>query len=240
MHVKRPSNCGVARQLDICDYTTLSSTRRPLELAQSVNMLFSEFDRAVTGRNLFKVDTIGDAYIIVGWLHKSHCPSESWDASSLACLAGMAEATRDLELEDVQQCADMLCVAGDMQEIVNRLRSQTTIHWNVRIGIAIGSVIAGMLGKHQMRFSVLGEAMQHIARLETMGQPGRVHCSADFVNFVSSRLEGRRCLGQWHVERVHNAAISRDRSLGQVQLGSFMLSRIVQEDQMDAVSPRST
>jgi len=240
MHVKRPTNFCIARQVDICNFTTLSSTARPLELAQSVNMLFSEFDRAVTGRNLFKVDTIGDAYVIVGWLHKSNCPSESWDASSLACLDGMAEATRDLELEDVQQCADMLCVAGDMLQIVNRLRSQRAIHWNVRIGIAIGSVIAGMLGKHQMRFSVLGEAMQHIARLETMGQPGRVHCSADFVNFVSSRLEGRRCLGQWHVERVHNAAISRDRSLGRVQLGSFMLSRIVQEDQMDAVSPRST
>jgi class 3 adenylate cyclase len=203
-------------------------------------MLFSEFDRAVTGRNLFKVDTIGDAYVIVGWLHKSNCPSESWDASSLACLAGMAEATRDLELEDVQQCADVLHVAGDILEIVNRLRSQTAINWNVRIGIAIGSVIAGMLGKHQMRFSVLGEVMQHIARLETMGQPGRVHCSADFVNFVSSRLEGRRCLEQWHVERVNNAAISQDRSLGQVQLGSFMLSRIIQNDQMDAVSPHST
>jgi class 3 adenylate cyclase len=238
MDVKSPANCGIARQLDICDYTTLSATTRPLELAESVNMLFSVFDRAVTGRNLFKVDTIGDAYIIVGWLHKNHCPSESWDASSLSCLAGMAEATRDLELEDVQQCADMLCVAGDMLDIVNRLRSQTTIQWNVRIGIAIGSVIAGMLGKHQMRFSVLGEAMQHIARLETMGKPGRVHCSADFVNFVSSRLAGRRCLGQWHVERVNNAAISQDRSLGQVQLGSFMLSRIVQKDQMDAVSPQ--
>ena len=65
MHVKGPTNCCVARQLDICDYTTLSSTRRPLELAQSVNMLFSEFDRAVTGRNLFKVDTIGLHY---SWL----------------------------------------------------------------------------------------------------------------------------------------------------------------------------
>jgi class 3 adenylate cyclase len=203
-------------------------------------LLFSEFDRAVTGRNLFKVDTIGDAYVIVGWLHKSNCPSESWDASSLACLDGMAEATRDLELEDVQQCADVLHVAGDILEIVKRLRSQTGIHWNVRMGIAIGSVIAGMLGKHQMRFSVLGEVMQHIARLEMMGQPGRVHCSADFVNFVSSRLEGRRCLEQWHVERVNNAAISQDRSLGKVQLGSFMLSRIIQNDQMDAASPHST
>jgi len=226
----------MARQLDICGFTSLSATTRPLEIAQSVNMLFSEFDRAVTGRNLFKVDTIGDAYIIVGWLHRRHSPSETGDDASLACLPGMAEATCDSELEDVQQCADMLCVAGDMLKIVNRLRSQTATPWNVRIGIAIGSVIAGMLGKRHMRFAVLGETMEHIARLESMGEPGKLHCSADFVNFVAGRSEGRRCLGRWHVERVDEDAISQSRSLGQVQLGSFMLS----EDRMDAVSPHST
>jgi len=226
----------MAHQLDICGFTSLSATTRPLEIAQAVNMLFSEFDRAVTGRNLFKVDTIGDAYIIVGWLHRRHCPSETGDDASHACLPGMAEATCDSELEDVQQCADMLCVAGDMLKIVNRLRSQTATPWNVRIGIAIGSVIAGMLGKRHMRFAVLGETMEHIARLESMGEPGKLHCSADFVNFVAGRSEGRRCLGRWHVERVDEDAIAQNRSLGQVQLGSFMLS----EDQMDAVSPHST
>ena len=226
----------MAHQLDICGFTSLSATTRPLEIAQSVNMLFSEFDKAVTGRNLFKVDTIGDAYIIVGWLHRRHSQSETGDDASHACLPGMAEATCDSELEDVQQCADMLCVAGDMLKIVNRLRSQTATPWNVRIGIAIGSVIAGMLGKRHMRFAVLGETMEHIARLESMGEPGKLHCSADFVNFVAGRSEGRRCLRRWHVERVDEDAISQSRSLGQVQLGSFMLS----EDRRDAVSPRST
>jgi len=226
----------MAHQLDICGFTSLSATTRPLEIAQSVNMLFSEFDRAVTGRNLFKVDTIGDAYIIVGWLHRRHSQSETGDDASHACLPGMAEATCDSELEDVQQCADMLCVAGDMLKIVNRLRSQTATPWNVRIGIAIGSVIAGMLGKRHMRFAVLGETMEHIARLESMGEPGKLHCSADFVNFVAGRSEGRRCLRRWHVERVDEDAISQSRNLGQVQLGSFMLS----EDRRDAVSPRST
>jgi class 3 adenylate cyclase len=80
----------MAHQLDICGFTSLSATTRPLEIAQSVNMLFSEFDRAVTGRNLFKVDTIGDAYIIVGWLHRRHSQSETGDDASHACLPGMA------------------------------------------------------------------------------------------------------------------------------------------------------
>jgi len=34
-----------------------------------IHELFSDFDEAVMKFELFKIDTIGDAYIIVGWLH---------------------------------------------------------------------------------------------------------------------------------------------------------------------------
>ena len=52
--------------MDIAGFTQLSQTVSPLQLATTVNSLFSQFDRAVLGRDLFKIDTIGDAYIIVG------------------------------------------------------------------------------------------------------------------------------------------------------------------------------
>jgi len=61
----------VALQLDICGFTVLSQTVSPMELAETVHLLFSDFDEAVMELKLFKVDTIGDAYIIVGWLHGS-------------------------------------------------------------------------------------------------------------------------------------------------------------------------
>ena len=51
------------RIADLCGFTLLSQTVTPTNLAQTVNGLFSEFDQSVTKLELFKVDTIGDAYI---------------------------------------------------------------------------------------------------------------------------------------------------------------------------------
>lgn len=66
------SSCRVvALQLDICGFTVLSQTVSPVGLAQKVHELFSDFDKAVIDFKLFKVDTIGDAYIVVGWLHST-------------------------------------------------------------------------------------------------------------------------------------------------------------------------
>ena len=66
------SSCRVvALQLDICGFTVLSQTVSPVGLAQVVHELFSDFDKAVLDYKLFKVDTIGDAYIVVAWLHST-------------------------------------------------------------------------------------------------------------------------------------------------------------------------
>ena len=53
-------------QLDICNFTVLSQAMAPVKLAEVINQLISSFDELVMGRNLTKIDTIGDAYIVVG------------------------------------------------------------------------------------------------------------------------------------------------------------------------------
>ena len=53
-------------QLDICNFTVLSQAMTPVKLADVINQLISSFDKLVMRRNLTKIDTIGDAYIVVG------------------------------------------------------------------------------------------------------------------------------------------------------------------------------
>jgi class 3 adenylate cyclase len=226
-----PMECGnfrvVALQLDICGFTNLSSSLRPASLANAVHMLFSDFDDAVLGRNLFKVDTIGDAYIVVGWLHRSSSRKEDFD-ESVSSVPIMKEGAEDAEapddeLHDVNHCADILSLAGELLEIMNRHRHKSSIPWDARIGISLGNVVAGVLGDRQKRFAVQGEAMQQIAQLEPQGKPGKAHCSADFFNLLSQRDVGKRLLKQWLVEKVvlENC---QERSSGQVEAGSYLLS----------------
>jgi class 3 adenylate cyclase len=226
-----PMECGnfrvVALQLDICGFTNLSSSLRPASLANAVHMLFSDFDDAVLGRNLFKVDTIGDAYIVVGWLHRISSRKADFDESVLSVPimtegAEHSEAPDD-ELHDVNHCADILSLAGELLEIMNRHRHTSTIPWDARIGISLGNVVAGVLGDRQKRFAVQGEAMQQIAQLEPQGKPGKAHCSADFFNLLSKRDVGKRLLEYWVVEKVV-LGNSQETSSGQVEVGSYLLS----------------
>ena len=108
----------------------------------------------------------------------------------------------DDELDDVTQCADILSLAGELLEIINRHRHTSSIPWDARIGMSLGNAVAGVLGDRQKRFSVQGEAIAHIAQLEPQGKPGKAHCSADFFNLLSKRDVGKRLLKYWVVEKV--------------------------------------
>jgi class 3 adenylate cyclase len=202
----------VGLQFDIVAFTQLSQSVSPLQLAKTVNALFSEFDRAVLGRGLFKIDTIGDAYIIVGWLDdESVLPQEDEHVASAQTLGAEQHTMMG---RDIETCVDLLAVSEAMMPAVAKIREATGVALNARIGISMGTVVAGMQGELQPRFAVRGPAMKRMAMLETAAEVGKVHASADYINLVSSHASGRALLTRWNVASV--------RLLGQ-EGESFML-----------------
>ena len=51
---------------DIVDFTNMSGKMRPIEIMRMLNALYVKFDKLVEKHNLYKVETIGDAYMVVG------------------------------------------------------------------------------------------------------------------------------------------------------------------------------
>ena len=68
-------------QLDLCGFTALSQTMTPMTLARTLDELFSSFDSMVQSLNLFKMDTVGDAYIVADFL--PHPADDNGHVSSL-------------------------------------------------------------------------------------------------------------------------------------------------------------
>ena len=141
----------VALQLDICGFTMLSSALSPVALAETVSKLFSDFDQVVMGTNIFKIDTIGDAYIMVGWL-LAEGPQLPTPASGQATEAGaleeLDEEQRHLEDADgtdgrvnasdnATKCGDMLLLAEALLEIVHEHNLASSLPLDVRIGAAL-------------------------------------------------------------------------------------------------------
>jgi class 3 adenylate cyclase len=193
----------VGLQFDIAGFTQLSQTVSPLQLAKTVNALFSEFDRAVLGRGLFKIDTIGDAYIMVGWIDDENLPPQVGEHDDAAQERGAGQGPPHTILgRDLETCVDLLAVSEAMMRAVAKVREATGVALDARIGISMGTVVAGMQGELQPRFAVRGPAMKRMAMLETAAEVGKVHASADYINLVSSHASGRALLTRWNVASV--------------------------------------
>ena len=84
-------------------------------------------------------------------------------------------------------CINMLKVADGLLSCLDSHRGQTGIDLHARIGIATGEAVSGVLGLLQPRFCVFGEGMCRAAELEQTGSKDSVHCSPEFLDYVSAR-----------------------------------------------------
>ena len=129
---------------DIVGFTPLSARLSPTELIESLNRVFSGFDELADHHKLEKIKTIGDGYMVAGGLIEQN-------ADHLAAMATMALA---------------------MHENVRKLNSEFG-GLSLRIGLQVGSVIAGVIGIRKFIYDVWGDTVNTASRLESHGAPGR-------------------------------------------------------------------
>ena len=181
-YIECSSGRAVVLQLDICNFTLLSQQHESKKIADIVNALICDFDDCVLGSigHMIKVDTIGDAYIVVDWLAPGDLGNLSQDNQHNIC--------------NLCLYLDTLIVANNILAVLARCREEKGIDVHARIGIGTGEVISGVMGRLQPRFCVYGEAMNEAAENERQGLADTVHCSQDFFDVVTRDLCSDHCI----------------------------------------------
>jgi len=131
---------------DISGFVALS---RRLGADQTVDLLsriVSDFDALAVRHGVEKIKTIGDAYMVVG---------------------GLPEPVPD-------HTARLARMAFDMLDCIARLRSDSGLNLNIRIGVASGPVTAGVIGTKKFSYDVWGDPVNLASRLEGLAAPGRI------------------------------------------------------------------
>ena len=143
---------------DITGFTALSALWPPEQVVEMLNGLFTAFDQLADSFGLEKIKTIGDAYMVAGGMHE-------WPPEHAAAVAHMAFA---------------------MQRECLHQRVATGFALDLRIGIALGPVVAGVIGRRKFAFDMWGDTVNVASRMESTGTAGSIQVS----EAVHERLGG--------------------------------------------------
>jgi class 3 adenylate cyclase len=134
---------------DIVGFSAIASQMAAERIVAMLNRVFSAFDALCEFHGVEKIKTIGDAYMLA-----SGVPLPRPDHAEVA-----------------------VCVALDMLELVKFIAEQDRINLDVRIGMASGAVVAGVIGVAKFSYDVWGDTVNIASRMESNGLPGRIQVS---------------------------------------------------------------
>ncbi|XP_065081718.1 soluble guanylate cyclase 88E isoform X2 [Ochlerotatus camptorhynchus] len=144
---------------DVVTFTEICSRITPMEVVSMLNAMYSIFDNLTERNNVYKVETIGDAYMVV-----SGAP------------------------EKEQNHAEKVCdMALDMIEAITDLKDPSTgSHLRIRVGVHSGAVVAGIVGLKMPRYCLFGDSVNTASRMESTSQAMKIHISQSTRNFLPS------------------------------------------------------
>jgi class 3 adenylate cyclase len=134
---------------DLVGFTKLTRTVAPSHLVEILNKLFSHFDERAFSHNVEKIKTIGDSYMAV-------CGMDKGDA------------------HHAERAAEF---AFDMLSGVEALSKETGLDLNVRIGLHVGPIIAGVIGTRKPAFDCWGDSVNIASRMESSALVGGIQIS---------------------------------------------------------------
>lgn len=205
---------------DLVGFTAYARGRPPAAVVRTLDALFTRFDELAASFGVEKIKTIGDGYMAASGLPRSR--------------ADHAEAAADFALA--------------LRETVRAYRTDEGVAFGVRLGIAAGPVVAGVIGERRHVYDLWGDTVNLASRMESAAPVDAIQITAQFAELLGepfevsrrgtvelkgtgpqqtfllqSRLRGRRATRQASMARsarfeARRALADAERALGELEL----------------------
>ncbi|XP_077022009.1 retinal guanylyl cyclase 1 [Tamandua tetradactyla] len=160
---------------DIVGFTTISAMSEPIEVVDLLNDLYTLFDAIIGTHDVYKVETIGDAYMVASGLPQRNGQRHAAEISIMAL--------------------DILSAVGSF-----RMRHMPELPVRIRIGLHSGPCVAGVVGLTMPRYCLFGDTVNTASRMESTGLPYRIHVNVSTVRILRALDEGFQVEVRGHTE----------------------------------------
>ena len=150
---------------DMVGFTAYSkNVNDPREVVNLLSKLFSRFDQLCDENKVYKVHTIGDCYVIMGY-------------------NGRVDKSKRFKGIVIDEANIVIQTGLEMIDIIKEVREQSNDpnlrDLDMRIGIHTGKMVAGIIGSKVVRYDIFGEGVLIANKMESNGAPGRVVVSEE-------------------------------------------------------------
>jgi adenylate cyclase len=150
---------------DFRGFTLLTDHMSPDELVAELDACFNVFDEIIAKHKLEKIKTIGDSYMCAG----------------------------GIPVEDDMYVLKIVKAGLEIQQYIadnNERRLEKGLEpWYLRIGIHVGPVVAGVVGKMKYAYDIWGSTVNIASRMESNGEPGKVNISSATYELIKDYYE---------------------------------------------------
>jgi serine/threonine protein kinase len=138
---------------DIVGFTSIASEMSPMKVSDMLDRLYIKFDSLSRNHDVFKVETVGDA-----WVGVTNVATRQADHTKRIAAFAMdaieAAKTTLIDLEDASKG-----------------------YVSIRVGFHVGPVLANIVGSRNPKYTLIGDTVNMSSRMESNSLPGRVLCS---------------------------------------------------------------
>ena len=138
----------------------------PYEIIDFLNELYTTFDTIIDSFDVFKVETVGDTYMVASGLSSNK--------------------DNEKNLKKRHHSVEISLMSLQLLKAINNFKIKNlgneTIR--IRIGLHCGPVVAGVAGLKTPRYCLFGDTVNTASRLESTGVPLKIHISESFKNLL--------------------------------------------------------